>query len=113
MPLADFVRYAAMAAREGESFNAWVGQAMFEKAKREQGEKRVADVQNVPKAATTPGRQVRVETTAGVGRLGEVSSESFEANRERARLMAERSGRCTADVARGSRCKLCGQVHGW
>ena len=60
------------------------------------------------------GRGEEVEVAAG--REGTVDSgrESrlqFESLREQARDMAVREGRCTADVARGTRCKLCGKVH--
>lgn len=110
MPLADFVRFAALAARDGVSFNEWVVGALMERAKRVNGEKAVAPVQNKPSQGMTPARQVRV-TTAGVGRLGTLESEEIERQRQAARDLAQRSGKCTADVERGVRCRLCGKMH--
>lgn len=109
-PLEDVVRAKALAARAGMSFSAWLREAMFEKAKRDQGERPQAAEANRPRpAGSVPAVPVRAMESAGVGRLGEVSSAEFE--RERARMLAVRTGRCTADTARGSRCKLCGEIH--
>lgn len=116
MPLADFVRFAALAARQGESFNAWVLEAMMEKAKRMSGERGISvSDQNRTRIPLTPGRQVRLEPEAlassGTGRVGAVSSADLELQRRRARDLAQRSGQCTADVERGVRCRLCGKMH--
>jgi hypothetical protein len=112
VPLEDFVRCAALAAREGVSFNSWVCGAMMERAKREQVV-RASVVENVPRVPSTPERVVRegAVVSAGVGRLGTVSSADLELQRVRARDLAQRSGKCTADVERGVRCRLCGKMH--
>jgi hypothetical protein len=114
MPLGDFVRFAALAERAGVSFNHWVLEAMIEKAKRENGERGiVVSDQNRVRIPLTPGRVVREEgeASSGVGRVGAVSSADLELQRRRARDLAQRSGKCTADVERGVRCRLCGKMH--
>lgn len=110
MELADYVRWAAAAARGGRTLAEFCREAMNEKAKRENGERGVAPVQNRPQDGPVSA-PVRTVSAAGVGRLDGVSSGEFVSDRERARMLAARDGRCTADTTRGSRCKLCGQVH--
>lgn len=107
-PLADVVRWKADAVRAGMSFSGWVRFCL------DVGGKRLGEPGgNKPKQATTPERAVREEAvvSAGVGRLGTVSSSEVGRERERARELARRSGKCTADVERGVRCRLCGMKH--
>lgn len=49
---------------------------------------------------------------SGVGQRTVVSSDAVEAvRREQAQRMLNESGRCTADVARGTRCRICREYH--
>jgi hypothetical protein len=56
----------------------------------------------------SPGR---VESVPEVGKGRLPGLDSYAQVREAARDLAQREGRCTADVARGTRCKLCSKVH--
>lgn len=111
MSLADFVRFSELAGLSGRSFAAWCREALLEKAKRECGERGVSvSGQNRVRVPLTPGRVVREPgVSGGVGRL--VSSAEADGLRLRARDLAQRSGKCTADVERGVRCRLCGMMH--
>lgn len=53
----------------------------------------------------------RAEPQVAKGRVATVDSSEFRRVREEAREMALRDGKCTADVSKGMRCKLCGKIH--
>jgi hypothetical protein len=74
------------------------------------------------KAASPVGLETQTErkpAPAGPGTVAQVdSSRSVSADRPvahdvhaAARQLASRNGKCGADVARGTKCKLCGKVH--
>lgn len=109
--LKDVIRWKADAKRQGKTFSAWVRECLNAGGKRLNGEKGVAGQQNKPRIATTPVPEVRTMTEVGTGRLGTVSSSQVEVERQRARELAQRTGKCTADVERGVRCRLCGKLH--
>lgn len=107
---ADYVRWRADAARRGLKFSEWIRQALNEGSGRAVKER---------KPASPPVREPEA-ASVGVGPIEQVaipagravpSPQGFTALRAQAQDLAARSGKCTADVARGTRCKLCGKIH--
>ena len=84
LPEADFIAYAAAAARSRKSTAAFMRECLAVGARQVAGgEKAVAEVQNRPRPpAMQPQRQVRVA-----------------------------AGECSAQVGHGLRCRVCGKVH--
>lgn len=117
----DGIRWRADAARAGMNYSEWIRFCLNRMSGR--------DLNAVlgkpsPKARQPEAVEVNagaVERHAGVGREAppsqlppralESPTGGFVRMRETARDLAGRTGKCTADVARGTRCKLCGKIH--
>lgn len=104
----DIVRWKREAKARGMRFGVWVRMALDEQAMR--GDPRGNPVARTPEVVGSVGggrvEEVRA-TVAGPVR----SLDSFERGRELARELAQKDGRCTADVTKGVRCRLCGKIH--
>jgi len=100
----DIKRWQADAELRGITFSAWVRLALDEAPRRFPPNPR-----REPSVAGPRGREK--DAVVDAGRETAVPSGRFEHLREQARTMAVREGKCTADVSRGTRCKLCGEVH--
>jgi hypothetical protein len=103
--------FRADAKRRGLSFADWLRVCLTEQAGRQPVVFALpVKEQPAPKPEPAPVTPARIPVAhVGGGRIEGVSS--FTQAREAARDLAQRSGKCTADVARGTRCKLCGEVH--
>lgn len=105
----QIIRWKADAARAGETnFSAYVRQALDERGKRvpvREPEKPAGAVEAVERVAVRT-----VAAPSGV-RVGAVQSSDVEQQRQRARELAQKDGRCTADTTKGVRCRLCGKIH--
>lgn len=108
-------RYRADAKRAKRSFADHVRHCLEVVSRSPASHPRGADSAGVGKARVSPTRQVRVDDLQerpSTVRVTEVpSAMSFAEERDRARDLAQSMGRCTADVGKGLRCRLCGKIH--
>lgn len=102
----DLLRWKADAERAGMSMGAWIRHCLNKVG----GRIPIAKVEVAEREQVEQPRQ-REAVEVGMGRVGAVQSSDVEQERQRARALAQRHGRCTADVTRGVRCRLCGKMH--
>lgn len=115
MTEADYVRWRADAERRGKNFADWVRESLNLAA----GRVPVVSKEPAPPAREpevtpdTPAREPDAVPAPGLGGVSRLQSPpgGFVRMRETAKELAARSGKCSADVARGTRCKLCGKIH--
>lgn len=106
MSQADYVRWRADAYRQGKKLSEWMRECLNAGGGRIQPARAEPAVKERPtEPLREPGEPV------AVGRLGTVQSSSFETERQRARELAQENGKCTADVTKGVRCRLCSKYH--
>lgn len=103
----EYAEWQETAKERGESFNQWA-RTVLNMARSRRTLSLPPQAREEEIAERVP---VRAATVVGTGRLGEVSSGPVEQARESARVLAQPSGKCTADVERGVRCKFCGKPH--
>lgn len=116
----ELVRWKADAARRDLSLAEWIRMCLNDGAGRdpEVAYQRISESKRKPERGIPEKEPVILapparteEAIVGRGRFRALDSLAVEAERERARELALKQGRCTADVASGTRCKLCGRVH--
>jgi hypothetical protein len=126
--VADDIRWRADAARAGMDYSSWIRHCLNYGGGRkaqvkpvtparqpeviEEPTGRAADV-----TPEVPARQERVavavvrEPPPSQLPPSALESGGFMRMRETAKGLAQTNGKCTADVARGTRCKLCAKIH--
>lgn len=103
----DYIRWRADALRGGsQSFGEWARKCLNEAGGRLPAER----VEEKTERAYPYFVRDKV-AKVGSGRVKTVESSAFEQGQATARALAQRAGRCTADVERGVRCRLCGKHH--
>lgn len=108
---ADYLRWRADAARMDVTFSEWA-RLCLDAGRRVAAREGARVVPEVRVESKQDLGSARVDAPVGVGRLeGMLGSVAVDEQRERIRLLAETGGRCTADVAVGQRCFLCGKRH--
>jgi hypothetical protein len=104
----DIRRWKREAKARGMRYGVWVRLALDEACKR--GDPRANPVARAPEVVGVVGGGRTEETRVAVA--GPVRSlDSYERGRDVARELAQKEGRCTADVTKGVRCRLCGKTH--
>jgi hypothetical protein len=116
---ADDIRWRADAERAGMTYSEWIRHCLNYGGGRKAHVKPVTPARKPEVIEGPKGREEEVTVAVPAGREPAPSqlpprtleSGGFMRLRETARDLAEKNGKCTADVARGTRCKLCGKIH--
>jgi hypothetical protein len=117
----DAIRWRADAARANMNYSEWIRFCLNRMSGRDLDAvlRKPAPKARVSEAPVEAAREPEAASDAvGLGRTSQATSLPLESRptgfvrmQEQARDLAQKNGRCSADVSRGARCKLCGKIH--